>query len=49
MHGQGKKFDLFILTLLNSSIGKYFYNSGSRYEGEWRDGKQQGQGKKVIY
>jgi len=27
-------------------IGEYFWNDGDRYEGEWKDGKEQGQGKK---
>jgi len=38
--------DLLILTLLNALIGKLFYNDGGRYEGEWKDGKPHGQGKK---
>jgi len=29
-------------------IGKLFWNDGSRYEGEWRDGKYHGQGKLVL-
>jgi len=37
---------LFIFAL----IGEFFYNIGRRYEGEWKDGKRCGQGKKkVIY
>jgi len=39
MHGQGKKSDLLILTLFNSSIGKFFCNNEDRYEGEWKEGK----------
>jgi len=35
-----------ILTLFNALIGKKFYNNGDRYEGEWKDGKKHGQGKK---
>ena len=27
-------------------IGKKFWNSGNRYEGEWENGKRHGQGKK---
>ena len=27
-------------------IGKYFYNDGNRYEGEFKDDKKHGQGKK---
>jgi len=29
-----------------SLIGKFFWNDGDRYEGEWKDGKRNGQGKK---
>jgi len=30
--------------------GKYFWNDGGRYEGEWKDDKQNGQGKtKAAY
>jgi len=39
-------YDLLILTLLDDSIGKYFWNNGDRYEGEWKDGKYHGEGKK---
>ena len=50
MHGQGKKSDLLndllILTLFNIFTGKYFQNDGGRYEGEWKDGNTNGQGKK---
>jgi len=39
--------DLLILTLFNTLIlGKFFYNDGERYEGEWKDGMKHGQGKK---
>ena len=31
-------FDLFKKT------GKYFWSDGDRYEGEWKDGKRNGQG-----
>ena len=41
--------DILILTLLNDVIGKEFYSSGTRYEGEWKDGKKHGQGKKKIF
>jgi len=51
MRGQGKKSDLLqdllIPTLFNNIfVGKLFYNNGGRYEGEWKDGKKHGQGKK---
>jgi len=29
-------------------IGKLFWNNGERYEGEWKDGKANGQGKKCY-
>jgi len=32
--------------MFNKSKGKWFGNSGDRYEGEWSDGKKNGQGKK---
>jgi len=36
--------------LLDDSIGKMLEKNGDRYEGEWKDGKKHGQGKKeVIY
>ena len=35
-----------ILTLFNALIGKYFYNDGARYEGEFKDGGINGKGKK---
>jgi len=34
------------LTLFNASIGEKFCNNGDRYEGEWKDDKIQGLGKK---
>ena len=38
-----------ILTLFNSK-GKFFWKNGDRYEGEFKNGKKHGQGKKeVIY
>jgi len=39
-----------ILTLFDDTLGEYFWNNGNRYEGEWKDDKKHGQGKKeVIY
>ena len=38
--------NLLILTLFNTLIGTSFYNDGGRYEGEFKDGKKHGQGKK---
>ena len=38
-----------ILTLFNAWIGKFFYNDGDRYEGEWKYGKKHGQGKKSDF
>jgi len=37
---------LLILTLFNAFIGKYFWNDGNRYEGEWKDGWINEKGKK---
>ena len=37
---------LLILTLFNAFLGKHFYNDEVRYEGEWKDDKKHGQGKK---
>ena len=37
---------LLILTLLNTSIGEFFHNDGNRYEGECKNNKAHGQGKK---
>jgi len=34
--------------LFDDSIGKWFWNNGDRYEGEWKDGKEHGQGKKQV-
>jgi len=43
-------YDLLILILIDDSIGKSLYNNGDRYEGEFKDSKYHGQGKKqVIY
>jgi len=40
-------YDLFILTLyLDDSLGKWFENNGDKYEGQWKDDKKHGQGKK---
>jgi len=41
-------YDLLILTLFDDSIGKSFYNNGDRYEGEFKDSKYHGQGKKQV-
>ena len=41
-------YDLLILTLFDDSIGEWFGNDGDRYEGEWKDGKYHGQGKKQV-
>jgi len=51
MHGQGRKSDwlndLLILTLFNTLItGKFFYNNGDKYEGEWEAGWINGKGNK---
>jgi len=35
-----------ILTLFNNLIGKFFFNDERRYDGEWKDNKVHGQGKK---
>jgi len=37
---------LLIITSFNDSIGNMFYDNGDRYEGEWKDGKRHGKGKK---
>jgi len=37
---------LLIQTLFNDSKGKLFWDNEIRYEGEWKDGKKHGQGKK---
>jgi len=43
-------FLLNALFIILCFIGEYFGNNGNRYEGEWKDGKYHGQGKKeVIY
>jgi len=50
LHGQGNKSDflndLLLLPFFNAFIGEYFWNNGVRYEGEYKDGKQHGQGNK---
>ena len=38
--------DLLLLILFNALIGKYFWNDGDRYEGEWKNGNKHGQGNK---
>ena len=35
-------------TLFNNLIGKLSQNDGERYEGEWRDGKRNGQGRNEV-
>jgi len=35
--------------LFNALIGKFFWNDGDRYEGEWKDNKMHGQGKKSAF
>jgi len=41
---------LLIFTLFDNFLGELFWNNGDRYEGEFKDGKYHGQGKKeVIY
>jgi len=43
-------FLLNALFIILCFIGEYFGNNGNRYEGEWKDDKYHGQGKKeVIY
>ena len=37
---------MFILTIFNILIGEYFWNNGDKYEGEFKDGQENGQGKK---
>jgi len=37
---------LLILTLFDNSKGEWFGNNGNRYEGEYKDDKRHGQGKK---
>ena len=41
-------YNLLILTLFDDLIGEWFGNNGNRYEGEWKDGKEHGQGKKQV-
>jgi len=36
--------------LFDDTLGKWFCYNGDRYEGEWKDDKKHGEGKKeVIY
>jgi len=35
-----------ILIFFDDSIGKFFWINGDRYEGEWKDDKKHGYGKK---
>ena len=45
-----KKNDWLILSLFDDFVGKWFWNNGERYEGEWKDDIMHGKGKKeVIY
>jgi len=37
-----------IQTFFDDSIGKLFYDDGDRYEGEWKDGKWNGLGRKEM-
>jgi len=41
-------YDLLILTMIDDLIGKLFGNNGDRYEGEFKDDKMHGQGKKQV-
>jgi len=41
--------EILILTFLNTFIGKAVNNNGNRYEGEWKDDKPNGQGKKKLF
>jgi len=41
--------DLLLLILFNALIGKYFWNDGDRYEGEWKIGINHGQGNKCDW
>ena len=41
-------YDLLILALIDDSIGKWCENKGDIYEGEYKDGKEHGQGKKQV-
>jgi len=38
------KFLFFVIYLFAFKIGKYFYQCGTRYEGEFKDGKFNGEG-----
>ena len=40
--------DLLILRLLDDSKGKKFWKNGCKYEGEWKDSKKDGTGKKEV-
>ena len=40
---------LLILTLLNAVIGTLFYKEERFYEGEWKNDKMDGQGKKSAF
>jgi len=39
-------YDLSILTLFDPSIGKFFYIDGRRYEGEFKEEKINGKGRR---
>jgi len=34
--------------MFDDSLGKWFGNNGDKYEGEWKNGKMHGQGKKEV-
>jgi len=38
-----------ILILFDVLIGKIFWNDRDKYEGEWKDNKMHGQGKKIYW
>jgi len=39
-------FFLEVYLFYSVSIGKYFWNDGKKYEGEYKDGKEHGKGMK---
>jgi len=42
-------YDLLILRFFGDSIGKFFWNYGDIFEGEWKDDKKHGKGKEGNY